>query len=123
MLAQLYPAAIDPNATFASDIFGPFNAIDQGGLNTQGAGVHPGDVIYTNVAVDPSGNLITGGVVQSIDPLSGQIINSPAPPVTSQPGLLDRLESDFGGAANFTLILVGLVAAIVIVPRILSTKK
>jgi hypothetical protein len=122
MIGQL---TIAPNydAMFASDIFAPFNAIDQTGLNVQGAGVHPGDVIYSGVAVDESGNLISGDVVQSIDPLTGQVINSPAPPVSSQPGLLDRLESDFGGAANFTLILVGLVAAIVIVPRILSTKK
>lgn len=108
----------NPGATFATDIFSPFNAVDTSGLNVQGAAVHPGGVLFSTQAVDSSGNLISGPVSQTVDPLTGAIVNTPAQPQPAS-GFLTGLENAFGGAANFTITVLLLIGAIVILPPLL----
>lgn len=110
----------NPGATFATDVFAPFNAIDTGGISA-GAAQGAGDVqIPSGVAVDQFGNLIPGPVQQRIDPLTGQVINEPAAPAPPQTGFLAGIESAFGGAANFTITVLILIATIVIVPKLIK---
>ena len=89
-------------------------------------GVGSGGIVQFENAPPTTGNqLITGQYAAQINPVTGQLEYLPVPAGYTPPssgGIFSSLESAIGQTGTFILVALGLVAAIVIIPRVLPKR-